>query len=54
MVLRDESYSEFEISINVGSSKTTTHTAIINFQKSGTFSDNEGSGPPRKTICKDD
>lgn len=54
MVLCNEDYSESEISVKVGCSQTSVHTAIVNSQTCGTFSDKERREQTRKISSRDD
>ena len=53
-LLSEEGYSERQISIRLGVSKTATHQAIAKFQKYGIYTDRKRSGRPLKTSSRDD
>ena len=50
----EEGYSEHQISIRLGVSKTAVHQAIAKFQKYGIYTDRKRSGRPLKTSSRDD
>ena len=53
-LLSEEGYSERQISIRLGVSKTAVHQAIAKFQKYGIYTDRKRSGRPLKTSSGDD
>ena len=53
-LLSEEGYSERQISIRQGVSKTAVHQAIAKFQKYGIYTDRKRSGRPLKTSSRDD
>ena len=52
-LLSEEGYSERQISIRIGVSKTAVHQAIAKFQKYGMYMDRKRSGRPLKTSSRD-
>ena len=53
-LLSEEEYSERQISIRLGVSKTTVHQAVAKFQKYRIYTDRKRRGRPLKTSCRDD
>ena len=53
-LLSEEGYSEHQISIRIGVSKTAVHQAIAKFQKCGIYTDRKKSERPLKTSSRDD
>ena len=53
-LLSEEGYSERQISIRLGVSKTTVHQAIAKFQEYSIYTDRKRSGRPLKTSSRDD
>ena len=53
-LLSEKGYSERQISIRLGVSKTAVHQAIAKFQKYGIYTDRKRSGRPLKTSSRDD
>lgn len=54
VLLKEEGYSEREISQKLVCSKTAVHQALVKFQASGQYCDDSRSGRPRKTTPRDD
>ena len=48
VLLHDEGYSERQISLRMGCSKTAVNNAIRKFENDGRYSDKKRSGRPRK------
>ena len=53
-LLSEEGYSERQISIRLGVSKTAVHQAKAKFQNCGIYTDRKRSGRPLKTSSRDD
>ena len=53
-LLSEEGYSEHQISIRIGVSKTAVHRAIAKFQKYGIYTDRKKSERPLRTSSRDD
>ena len=53
-LLSEEGYSEHQISIRIGVSKTAVHQAIAKFQKYDIYTDRKKSERPLKTSSRDD
>ena len=53
-LLSEEGYSERQISIRLGVSKTAVHQAIAKFQKYGIYTDRKRRGRPLKPSSRDD
>ena len=52
-LLSEEGYSERQISIRLGVSKTAVHQAVAKFQKFGIYTDRKRSWRPLKTSSRD-